>query len=172
MHEILREALTEPGSTQHVVALLDSFQHCGPNGTHQCLVFEAMGPDLNVAFKRIAESADRYCRAKSIAKQVLLGLHCLHNARIAHGDLNPGNYLVALAALTRQQAEQLVQHRIDGDAFPLVKRVDGKHDQLAPRYLCEDAPLTDVVDLEGSMVVKLSDLSAGMKTPYRPPFRR
>lgn len=34
-------APNEPDS-QHITVLLDEFQHHGPNGKHQCLVFEPM----------------------------------------------------------------------------------------------------------------------------------
>jgi len=33
---------------------------------------------------------------KSLLKQLLLGLNCLHRDGIAHGDLNPGNFLLAM----------------------------------------------------------------------------
>lgn len=29
-----------------VVEFIDFFEHCGPNGTHVCMVFEVMGPNL------------------------------------------------------------------------------------------------------------------------------
>jgi len=34
-------------------------------------------------------------RRKTLLKQLLLGLNCLHSGAIAHGDLNPGNFLLA-----------------------------------------------------------------------------
>ncbi len=33
-------------SSRHIIQLLDNFVHHGPNGTHQCLVFELLGPAL------------------------------------------------------------------------------------------------------------------------------
>ena len=36
-----------PGS-KYIVQLLDEFFHQGPNGTHQCLVFELLGPTVDM----------------------------------------------------------------------------------------------------------------------------
>lgn len=33
-------------SSKYIIQLLDGFLHEGPNGTHQCLVFELLGPTL------------------------------------------------------------------------------------------------------------------------------
>lgn len=76
---------THPGS-QHVVQLLDDFQHAGPNGTHTCLVFEVLGPNVLTVF-------DAHCPhgrlpgkvAKRVCKQALLGLDFLHQHQVGHG---------------------------------------------------------------------------------------
>ena len=34
-------------SSNYIVQLLDSFMHEGPNGDHQCLVFELLGPSVD-----------------------------------------------------------------------------------------------------------------------------
>ena len=36
----------DPGDSKCCVRLFDHFEHCGPNGTHVCMVFEVMGNDL------------------------------------------------------------------------------------------------------------------------------
>jgi hypothetical protein len=33
--------------SQHIIPLLDSFTHRGPNGIHRCLVYAALGPNVN-----------------------------------------------------------------------------------------------------------------------------
>ena len=40
----------DPGS-QRIVKLLDHFIHEGPNGKHQCLVFELLGPSVKAIIK-------------------------------------------------------------------------------------------------------------------------
>ncbi|OBT71805.1 hypothetical protein VF21_09380 [Pseudogymnoascus sp. 05NY08] len=73
---------------RHITKLLGEFEHQGPNGVHKCLVFEPMGPNMNVRYPPQM--------AKSILKQSLQGLAFLHRNGIAHGDFQPGNMLFTL----------------------------------------------------------------------------
>ncbi|KAL7776416.1 hypothetical protein CFE70_006832 [Pyrenophora teres f. teres 0-1] len=43
IHKHLSENASEDPRSRHVTALLDEFQHEGPNGKHRCLAFEPMG---------------------------------------------------------------------------------------------------------------------------------
>lgn len=71
---------------KHTVHLLDDFDLKGPNGSHNCLVYELLGPN-------IPDTIDAYFPggrlpgklAKIIAKQSLIGLIDLHQMNIAHG---------------------------------------------------------------------------------------
>lgn len=71
---------------RHLRKLIDHFSHDGPNGRHQCLVFD-------VDDVRISELAPRYDGgtrlpgrlAWELSKQVTLALNCLHWHGIAHG---------------------------------------------------------------------------------------
>ena len=97
----------------HVTQLLDTFEHHGPNGTHQCLAFDVMGPSSTVMFENLPkelrgtgsqtahEKRGRYplWMAKSLLRQVLLGLDFLHRNDIIHGDVQPGNVLFSVKAL-------------------------------------------------------------------------
>jgi serine/threonine protein kinase len=98
---------------------------------------------------------------KSLLKQLLLGLDCLHSNRIAHGDLNPGNFLLSNWSLSREDLEYIRKSCEAGGKSALVQRSDGKQDLWAPRYLCIDRPLTDLVDMEHGISAKISDLGAG-----------
>lgn len=74
-----------PGS-KHVVQLIDDFQHTGPNGTHSCLVFEVLGPNVpTVISARFIDGRLPGTIAKEVCKQVLLGLNFLHQHQIGHG---------------------------------------------------------------------------------------
>lgn len=74
----------QPGYA-HVMAMQDHFQLDGPNGIHNCLVLELLGPS-------VADLLDAYyCNerlpgklARNIAKQALLGLCYLHEQGIGH----------------------------------------------------------------------------------------
>lgn len=39
-------ALQDNGALHHIVKRFDEFVHHGPNGRHQCLVFELLGPSV------------------------------------------------------------------------------------------------------------------------------
>lgn len=74
-----------PGSA-YVNKLLDHFTLTGPNGSHDCLVLELVGPN-------IADFVDQHCRddrlpstlAKMFAKHVLEGLDFLAVNDVCHG---------------------------------------------------------------------------------------
>lgn len=66
----------------------DFFEISGPNGKHECLVLEFLGP--SVADYLDAHSYDERLPgvlAKSVVKQTLLGLAFLHERGIAHGGM-------------------------------------------------------------------------------------
>lgn len=80
-----------PGS-KHVFTLLDHFQHTGPNGIHQCLVSEVLGPSIgDLLYKpwRKFEDSPRYDKStiREIGRQALLGLDYIHKAGIVHGGI-------------------------------------------------------------------------------------
>lgn len=66
--------------------MLDHFTLGGPNGSHECLVLELVGPS-------VSDAIEFYCNihrlpvkvAKSFAKQALRGLDFLVANDIAHG---------------------------------------------------------------------------------------
>ncbi|KAM4067240.1 kinase [Hirsutella rhossiliensis] len=80
----IRDRNTINPGANHVLGLLDNFQHRGPNGHHVCLVFKAMGPDIH------------------ISKQLLLALSYLHDTcRVIHSlaDIKPQNILIETSAI-------------------------------------------------------------------------
>ncbi len=78
LKHIRNEAVCDPRGV-HVLQLLDSFQHDGPNGAHACLVFPAMGPDMSKYRRLFPGLRIPPPVIKNIARQLLLALSYLHD---------------------------------------------------------------------------------------------
>ncbi|TRX88640.1 hypothetical protein FHL15_010499 [Xylaria flabelliformis] len=130
-------------AAEYTTQLLDDFEHRGPNGLHQCLVFELMGPTVNTMVEELPQFKPR-------------SLAFLHEHGIAHGDLQPGNMLFALDGINSRLEDMLQQD--DFNQSELVQRLDGKEDPWAPRYLYVGQPLASLVDHTGEFKIKLSDM--------------
>jgi len=106
---------SHPGR-QHIVSLLDHFEHVGPNGDHICLVFEALGESVLSTIKRYQYRGLPVHIVKQITKQVLLGLDYLHReCGVIHTDLKPENVLIAIDNTEEVIAESTWTDTVDID---------------------------------------------------------
>lgn len=81
------ETLRAMHTSQYVVRLIDSFMHQGPNGLHQCLVTELLGPSLNFVVADYRNSGERLASDAilRISEQVLRAIASVHEAGYGHG---------------------------------------------------------------------------------------
>lgn len=77
-------------SSNYIVQLLDSFVQEGPNGVHQCLVFELLGPSVDRVLADYHESRDELCPETILrmSTQLLKAVNFIHNAGMCHGGEN------------------------------------------------------------------------------------
>ncbi|KAF5027023.1 hypothetical protein F66182_899 [Fusarium sp. NRRL 66182] len=154
----------EPGC-KYLISLFNVIEIGGPNGKHNGLVFEVMGPNLTALLQQrpefqIGQPWERRF-TKSFTKKALLdtvhALHFLHERGVVHGDLHMGNILSCIDQLqVTSESESELQQPLS-DARPL-KRRDGKDDLWAPSYLLEPRPLDNYFSYNAQPLVKLADL--------------
>ncbi|KAI1129805.1 serine protein kinase [Nemania abortiva] len=169
--QILRRLIdVAPEGADYITPLLSEFDQHGPNGIHQCLVFEPMGPSVNTMLEELPQFKShtsgkemRYppWMAKSILKQCLQALAFLHENGITHGDLQPGNMLFALSDLDLKAEDELSQS--EDESPTLVQRLDGKYDKWAPRYVYTAQPLVCPIDRVKGFKIKLSDMGGAFR---------
>jgi len=119
-----------PGK-KHVVSLLDSFEHKGPNGIHVCMVFEVLGENLLGLIKRWNHRGIPMLLVKQITKQVLLGLDYLHReCGVIHTDLKPENVLIEIG-----DVEQIVKTHVNDEANKKDEKDDNRNGRRRRRTL-------------------------------------
>lgn len=83
-------------SSKYVIQFLDIFSHSGPNGDHQCLVFELLGPPVEWVLMDYSACADHpeYTdpgdklepgTIMRMSRQLLECVEFIHSAGMAHG---------------------------------------------------------------------------------------
>ncbi|KAJ5781203.1 hypothetical protein N7457_006363 [Penicillium paradoxum] len=90
----LREGDRDQLGYDQICHLLDDFEHCGPNGTHVCFVFELMGETLRSFGAWFIESRLPNPVIRKFTIQLLLALDYAHDHNVVHTDIKPDNIFV------------------------------------------------------------------------------
>lgn len=101
MRAISTSSLKHPGAIS-VMKGLDHFELDGPNGNHECLVLELLGPSVpEVLDVRFVDNRLPAELAKKVARETLLGLDFLYQHGIGHGGTCQGKLPASRRKLTR-----------------------------------------------------------------------
>ena len=89
-------------SSWYIVQLLDDFLHRGPNGTHQCLVFELLGPTLDMVTSDYSDYDDPDLRLEPdtvlrLSQQLLNAIAFVHKTGYGHGGTTSHEMLAGAA---------------------------------------------------------------------------
>lgn len=150
-----RSDTNHPGKN-HVLQLLDQFEHKGPNGVHLCLVFPVMMSDGEAMTVRENPRCSGYVR--EVSKQILLGLNYLHDQGLIHGDLQPANILFTVNC-------DLSSGMMAEPEFSPINWLPGVEvDNSAPRYLMSSQRPRGMLDNAAfsTLTVKIGDMGGAM----------
>ncbi|KAL2438433.1 hypothetical protein ABEF95_010456 [Exophiala dermatitidis] len=141
---------------RHLRKLTDHFFHVGPNGRHQCLVFNVDGVSVPTPVARCGGGTRLPGRlAWQLPKQITLALDCLHSNGIAYGDLYTGNILVS-----QREAQfsdpGLLRHLGPPVLANIHARPGCQITKSFPRHIVEPATLP-IPDLTGQVHATLID---------------
>lgn len=145
--------------------LKDYFTIDGPNGTHDCLAYEVLGPSIA---RVLADSAGAdttayltLSSARKVIYQILLGLDHMHSVGLVHGDIYSSNVLFTVRDLSHEPLDVVCQPQ--SQVSDEVRRLKGPREPGDPRHLTLDWPLNHYLSTEGN--VKLIDLGNSKLPP-------
>ncbi|CAI7677900.1 unnamed protein product [Penicillium manginii] len=120
--------------------MLDHFDLKGPNGSHKCLVYELLGPNVpDIIDASFPNGRLPGKLAKIIAKQCLIGLDSLHQLKIGHGDLHTRNLAFAMPHIDNLTEEKFIEI-LGKPEVGYVQKRDGKFLEAGvPEYVVRPA---------------------------------
>ncbi|KAJ5158192.1 uncharacterized protein N7500_007843 [Penicillium coprophilum] len=146
-------------SSNYIVQLLDSFTHKGPNGEHECLVLELLGPSVDTVLADYRESEEKFEPdvLLRMSSQLLKAIKFIHGAGMCHGDISGRNIAFSCSNLSRATEEELFEVLGNPEIEPLVY-TDGTPLQPGlPTQIVKVAEWTNWID-EDEEDLRLLDL--------------
>ncbi|KAF1821332.1 serine protein kinase [Dissoconium aciculare CBS 342.82] len=161
--KILRSLQTSLPASPHLIQMLDNFQCEGPNGRHNCLVLELLGPSVaNLVRDKCVGDRLPGRLAKRFARSALEGLAALHQEGIAHGDIHIGNLALSLPMLEFVNEEEFML-KMGKTEVSKIQRRDGREKGIhVPEYIVR--PTTFPIKIsEYSGTIKLVDFGESFR---------
>ncbi|OJJ72713.1 hypothetical protein ASPBRDRAFT_65046 [Aspergillus brasiliensis CBS 101740] len=116
-------------ASKYVVSLLDDSIHQGPNGTHQCLVFELLGPSVGKVIDDYYSFGDTLEMdiILRMSEQLLEAISFIHKAGMGHGgaDISGGNIAFTCSNPSHATKDELFEVLGSPEVEDLV-RLDGQ----------------------------------------------
>ncbi|KAJ6558424.1 kinase-like domain-containing protein [Mycena vulgaris] len=110
-----------------VMQILDNFEHEGPNGVHQCIVAEVLGPSLAEDTEDLYPS--EIFPADIATRFAALGVKFLHNRGVVHADLHLGNLLLYSPEIVAWSSQEDVEEYL---GKPQLESLEYRPDTLPP----------------------------------------
>jgi len=114
LHRRLASDPVEHPGRNNVPELFDSFEVHGPNGIHQCLVMEPLGPSMAPLAESDAANRLPGDVAWAVCRQVVNAIAYVHRVGAVHGGLFDPALLVIRYANTVCDGPASGQHRARG----------------------------------------------------------
>ncbi|KAJ5163988.1 uncharacterized protein N7500_005818 [Penicillium coprophilum] len=158
--------------TRCIVKLLDTFVLVGPNGIHQCLVLELVGPSFesvqqsytdfnnyahhigfgNAEFNNSTQYSEIECsRIFEITKRLFMALRFVHGLEMCHGGINGANIAFTFRNSLRHATEEDVFGVMGSPQVVPLERCDGMPlSKGLPKEIVQSAQWTGYVDEDES----------------------
>lgn len=153
LDKVTTSDIHHPGH-EHVIQLLDTFTHEGPNGVHVVMVFEVLGENLLGLIRRYKHRGIPIVFVKQIAKQLLSSLDFLHRrCGVIHTDLKPENVLIEIGdveQIVRMVEQEEIQAKLEKKIRKSKSKLALSSANVTPSSSHQSTPQTQKTIGEGS----------------------
>ncbi|KAL4874727.1 kinase-like domain-containing protein [Aspergillus karnatakaensis] len=167
--ELLRECSQGDLSAKYIVELLDSFTQDGPNGAHQCLVFELLGPSVGYVLRDYYEVGDELEveNILRLSEQFLRAVAFIHSAGLGHGDISAANAAFSCSKLSHAQENHILSI-IGRPEIEELARLDGTPlSENLPKQLVKAAQWDEWID-EDEEDIRILDFGEAFQQGHEP----
>ncbi|RDB21945.1 Serine/threonine-protein kinase SRPK [Hypsizygus marmoreus] len=120
---VQQQQIPPAAGAAYVMKVFDDFEIEGPNGTHQCVVTELLGPSLAEDIEELYTN-ERFPPnvGKKIAAQIAHGIAYLHRCGVIHGDLHLKNILLHHPSLENCSLHEIQLYFGTPETLPIARR--------------------------------------------------